>query len=179
MQACNDYLRMGPGRSLRDLVARYRDAGRNTTPTRSFSTLGDWSPRYGWVERAAQYDARLEAAKNAEAERIMREGLALAHERVRKLDVLAGFLEKQLYEIGEKGTYHNVWMPDQKGIGQGEYMTIVDIEHFNGSLIREFRETLADLAAETGGRVSRQQIEGVGGGPVVIAIGGINPVEDI
>jgi len=168
MQACNDYLRMGPGRSLRTLVAQYHEAEQNITPTRAFGTLAQWSNRYGWVERAAQYDARLEAEKNAEADRIMREGLALAHERVRKLDALAGFLEGQLYEQGENGTYHNVWMPDQKGIGQGEYMQVIDIEHFNGALIREFRETLADLAAETGGRIKKTEVSGKDGKALLI-----------
>ena len=173
MQACNDYLRMGPGRSLRTLAAQYAESGQNS-PTQSGGALNKWCGRYGWVERAAQYDVRLETEKNAEAERIMREGLALAHERVRKLDALAGFLEGQLYEIGERGTYHNVWMPDVKGIGQGEFMQVIDIEHFNAGLIREFRETLADLAAETGGRVDRKEITGSGGGPLVIELGGVD-----
>ena len=146
------------------MAGQYTDMPQNA-PTTRLDSLKHWSRRYGWVERAAQYDVGLEAAKNTEARRVMQEGLALAHERVRKLDVLAGFLESQLYEIGERGTYHNVWMPDVKGIGQGAFMQVIDIEHFNGSLIREFRETLADLAAETGGRVSKQEITGAGGGP--------------
>ena len=154
MQACNDYLRMGPSRSLSTLAAVYAESVQNA-PTDKHLTLKGWSRRYGWVERAAQYDVGLEAAKDAEAERIMREGLALAHERVRKLDALAGFLEEQLYERGDEGAYHNVWMPDVKGIGQGQYMQVIDIEHFNAALIREFRETLGDLAAETGGRVTK------------------------
>jgi hypothetical protein len=179
MQACNDYLRMGPSRSLRTLAEQYDKSERTMTPTTSFGTLGGWSDRYGWVERAAQYDARLEAEKNAEADRIMHEGLARVHERVRKLDALAGFLEEQLYERGDDGDYHNVWMPDVKGIGQGQYMQVIDIEHFNAALIREFRETLGDLAAETGGRVNKQEITGAGGGPLVVAIGGIDPEGDI
>ena len=163
IQACNDYLRMGPSRSLRSLAAHYDESERSITPTTALGTVARWSERYGWVERAAQYDARLEAEKNAEADRIMHEGLARVHERVRKLDALAGFLEEQLYERGDNGTFHNVWMPDVKGIGQGEYMQVIDIEHFNAALIREFRETLGDLAAETGGRVVKQAVEHSGG----------------
>ena len=179
IQACNDYLRMGPGRSLSALAEQYGDSRQNTAVTQSRNTLERWCGKYGWVERAAQYDARLEAEKNAEADRIMHEGLARVHERVRKLDALAGFLEEQLYERGDDGDYHNVWMPDVKGIGQGQYMQVIDIEHFNAALIREFRETLGDLAAETGGRVNKQEITGAGGGPLVVAIGGIDPEGDI
>jgi len=172
MQACNDYLRMGPSRSLSGLADLYAESIQNA-PTGRLLTLKGWSRRYGWVERAAQYDAGLEAAKNAEAERIMREGLALAHERVRKLDALAGFLEEQLYEQGKDGKHHNVWMPDVKSVGYGENAEIVTIEHFNGALIREFRDTLADLAAETGGRVKKQEITGGGGGPLIVELGGV------
>jgi hypothetical protein len=165
---------MGPSRSLRALAEQYSESEQNIAPTRSIGTLMGWSDRYGWVERAAQYDAQLEAEKNAEAQRIMREGLALAHERVRKLDALAGFLEEQLYEQGKDGKHHNVWMPDVKSVGYGENAEIVTIEHFNASLIREFRDTLADLAAETGGRVKKSEITGTDGGPLVIELGGVS-----
>ena len=168
IQACNDYLRMGPGRSLRSLAEHYSGSERNLAPTLSVGTLMGWSERYGWVERAASYDTRLEDAKNARAKDIMESGLALAHERVVKLKRLAGFLEEQMMEKGEGGVYHNVWLPDVKQIGSGADAKRVDIERFNQGIISEYRATLDDLAKETGGRVSKQEITGKDGGGLVI-----------
>lgn len=106
--ACNDYLRMGPGRSLRLLLAEYDKNARSITPTRSLGTLGKWSTDYGWQARADHYDAAIEADKQAaEKERqraiaerrkaIMEDGAALDFERVAKLKRLADFLEQQIY----------------------------------------------------------------------------------
>jgi len=116
-----------------------------------------WSSRYGWPARAESYDAQLEQQKTARANEIMHSGLALEHERVEKLEHLAAFLEEQIYEQGEGGVFHNVWLPDVKQIGAGEFAERVDIERFNAPLISEYRATLDDLAKETGGRKSKTQ----------------------
>lgn len=55
-----DYVRMGPGRSLRKLHATYcgqseGGAGAETPPTRRLATLEDWSSRYAWQDRLAAY----------------------------------------------------------------------------------------------------------------------------
>ena len=169
---------MGPGRSLRLLLERYRESEQNLAATRSQGTLWGWSARFGWQERAAAYDARLEADKDARAGEIMQSGLAVTHERVVKLKELAGFLEGQLYEQGEDGVYHNVWLPDVKQIGSGPDAERVDIERFNAPIIEQYRGTLDDLAKETGGR--KQAIEHSGDlGVRVIAIGGVDPDKDI
>jgi len=158
IQACNDYLRMGPGRSLTALAESYAESPQNA-PTANRWTLKRWCGSYAWVERAASYDARLEDAKNARAREIMESGLALAHERVVKLKNLAGFLEGQLYEQGADGVYHNVWLPDVKQIGSGADAERVDIERFNQGIISEYRATLDDIAKETGGRVVKQETD--------------------
>ena len=163
IQACNDYLRMGPGRSLTELLAGYAETRQNA-PTQRLHTLKGWSRAYAWQERAASYDARLEDAKNARAREIMESGLALAHERVNKLKSLANFLEEQMMERGENGVYHNVWVPDVKQIGRGDSAERVDIEHFNSAIISEYRATLDDIAKETGGRVNKQQTDITSGG---------------
>jgi len=180
VQGCNDFLRMGPGRSLAGLYRQYRETQGNTTPTRSKATIEDWSHRYGWTQRAEAYDRALEDEKNARAAQIMSEGLAQAHERVVKLRDLAGFLETQLYEQGEDGVYHNVWVPDVKQIGGGEFAERVDIEHFNAAIISEFRATLDDLAKETGGRVNKSEITGKDGEAIVFReIGGVDLANDV
>ncbi len=55
-QAFIDYALMGPGRSLRQLHARYRaqngiEPGTEKPPTRRLSTLGEWSSKYAWQKR--------------------------------------------------------------------------------------------------------------------------------
>jgi len=175
VQACNDFLRMGPGRSLRDLWRQYNKSEQNQTPTRSWGTLAAWSSRYEWASRAEVYDLQLEADKNERRDEIMASGLALVHERVDKLKWLADFLEEQINEQGEDGVYHNVWLPDVKQIGSGEYAERVDIERFNAALISEYRATLDDLAKETGGR--KQRVEHSGdeeGMPIRVFVGGID-----
>jgi hypothetical protein len=206
--ACNDYLRMGPGRSLRLLVAEYDKDARNSTPTQSLGTLGKWSAEYAWQTRADLYDAGLEAEKQAtEKERqrqiaerrkaIMEEGAAFDFERVALLKRHAEFLEQQIFyqpqpkvdeetarrlgieallgwadettdpeqldEIARrivakldpddpKAKYPHVWAQDVKGLAGGK---TVEVVRFNAALLSELRATLADIAAETGGRRQR------------------------
>lgn len=146
VQACNDYLRMGVGRSLRSLLLYWDEQGQTSTPTSNFSTLSEWSRRYGWTERAESYDAEIDQKKTERANEIMQSGLALFHERVDSLKRLAVFLHKEIQETDK------VWLPDVKQIGGGRDAKRVDIVRFNAPLIGEFRATLDDLAKETGGR---------------------------
>lgn len=166
--ACNDWLRLGPGRSLVALWQQYRETPPNTVPTRSLHTLNKWAPRYDWAGRAGLYDQAAEDAKTIRSQEIMATGLALAHERVAKLQQLAAFLEAQLYERGTDGVYHNVWVPDVKQIGSGKDAERVDLERFNQGLISEYRATLDDLAKETGGRKQTHELSGPGGGPLTV-----------
>ncbi len=159
MQACNDYLRMGPGRSLAGLRRRYLEMPQNTAPTRSSTTLSKWSQAYGWPQRAETYDAKLEEEKNARAREIMETGLAAAHERVLTLKHLAAFLESQLYMQGPNNEYKNVWLKHVKQIGYGDTAERVDLERFNAALIDQFRGVLDDLAKETGGRVRKGELD--------------------
>jgi hypothetical protein len=159
VQGCNDWLRMGPGRSLTVLLSRYTSSNQDSPPTLSEGTLKQWSSRFDWQNRAAVFDAQWEQYKNEERQRVFERELALDYERVDKLNRLGQFLEGQLYEQGEDGNYHNLWLPDVKVVGYGEFSEVVDIERFNAPLVRELRETLNDLAAETGGRVKNQNIK--------------------
>jgi hypothetical protein len=148
---------MGPGRSLADLIRTYRETPQNAA-TKSHNTLQGWSKRYGWAERAEEYDARIEEEKNAYAQEILETGLALTHERVKTLKELGELLLDQLHEKGEEGVLHNLWLPDVKQIGGGEYAERVDIERYNSPLISDICRILDDLAKETGGRVQKQDI---------------------
>jgi len=171
IQACNDYLRMGVGRSIAKLHQCYIDPSyKNEPPTTSFRWMGEWSRKFDWVKRAEEWDAQEEQRKTEAYNLAMKNGLALDYERVNSLKRLALFLESQVYEQGETGRYHNVWLPDSKSIGFGEYAEIVDIERFNAGLIQQFRGALDDLAKETGGRINKQEIGGVNGGPVTFKV---------
>lgn len=174
IQAVNDWLRMGPGRTLPALLSKYSEMQRNAAPTTSLSTLQHWSADYGWAERAAEYDQAWEERKNAQRERVLRAGLALDFRRVIKLTKLAKFLEDQVYELSEPDedgvqTYHNIWVPDVKSVRDGDNFKLVDFERFNPALVEQYRETLNDLAKETGGRVHKQDITS-GGEKVAVAV---------
>ena len=183
VQACNDYLRMGAGRSLAKLQQTYVNTSSETKPpTSSLRWMQEWSRKFDWVKRADEWDAQEEERKTLEYNLAMKNGLALDYERVNSLKRLALFLESQVYEQGTTGKYHNVWLPDVKSVGYGEFSEIVNIERFNAGLIQQFRGALDDLAKETGGRVNKQEVSGAGGGPVQfiqIEVGGINANEDI
>ena len=156
--ACNEWLRLGPGRTLPRLLERFIESKGESPPTRFLGTLRQWSARYNWEERAQEWDASAEERKNAAYREAMEEGLALDYERVSELKRLAGFLIEQTYEQGEGGVYHNVWLPDVKQIGSGDYAERVDIERFNAAMIDQLRGALDDLAKETGGRKTHTDI---------------------
>jgi hypothetical protein len=168
--ACNDYLRMGPGRSFSALAQKYNDLKKSQTPTQSLTTLFTWSSRFEWQQRATAFDAAWEAIKNEERRRVMEFGIALDFERVRKLMRLAEFLESQLYEQGEGGEFHNVWLPDVKSVGSGEFAERVDIERFNGDIISQYRAVLDDIAKEVGGRIKKQEVSGKDGGALIVQV---------
>lgn len=182
--ACNDYLRMGAGRSLAKLHQKYMETTTTTPPTRNLRVIGGWSQKYGWQERAETYDAQVEAEKNAERKRIMSEGLSLDYERVRRLKELADKLHGEIEGAvsaaeadsddegegdsenegdGEPGEAagHGIWLRDWKQIGGGEYASVVEIERFNNALLEQYRSTLDDIAKETGGRRQRTTVENI------------------
>ncbi|MCB0207720.1 MAG: hypothetical protein KDJ52_00230 [Anaerolineae bacterium] len=160
--ACNDYLRLGPGRSLAKLCRTYAEPGPIRPPTRHLATLKRWSADYNWQQRAALYDAEIEQQKSDYTQSIMKSGLALPHERVTELKALAWFLRQEIFIINDNGEIEGlnrdkVWLPDVKQIGGGEFAERVDLVRFNSSLFERFQAILDDLAKETGGRRQRRE----------------------
>ena len=164
--ACNDYLRMGAGRSLSDLIEDYESAMERgeSVPTSSRQTLYEWSSRFGWASRCREYDAEIEGIKNDTAQQILGSGLALSHERVLSLKALAVKLENELNDDS------SLWLEDFKQLGRGKETKVLRIVRFNGSLIHQFRNTLDDLAKETGGRVRKQEFTGAEGSPLGVGV---------
>lgn len=158
--ACNDWLRLGTGRSLSTLLQKYCETLQNAAPTQSINTLQDWSKKFMWAERATEYDADYEAIKNAERQAVMQYGAALDYDRVQRLKRLLDLLEAQIYERGLEGDLHNIWLPDVKQIGSGDSAERVDIERFNAALLSEYRSTLDDIAKEVGDRRQKTDVAG-------------------
>jgi len=161
---------MGVGRNLRELIDQYQLRATRIKgfkpPTLSYATIKGWASTFDWSNRATEYDANFEALKNEERQKVFANELVNDFGRVRKLVELAEFLESQLFEQDENGNFHNVWNPDVKGVGQGLEAMIVDIEKFNPAIIEQYRATLADIAKEVGGRVTKTEVAGNGGGAI-------------
>lgn len=167
VQACNDYLRLGPGRTLGKLADKYAKTRRSMPPTDSENTIKVWSAENEWLARASNYDAELEQEKNERRRKEMENGLALDYERVRKLKRLAAFLEGEIYFEGDgteivsdegdtvSDAHPKVWLADVKQVGSGEFAERVDLVRFNSALIAEYRAALDDLAKEVGGRKAK------------------------
>lgn len=158
VQACNDFLRLGVGRTVPMLHDEYEFTLENLSPTKSLPTLYQWHKEFEWKARAAIYDVDLEQRKNAEREAVIKSGLALEYERVKKLTRLARLLESQIYEQSGDGTFPNLWVRDVKSVGYKDDAEIVDIERFNPALLEQYRKTLEDIAKEVGGRIVRTDL---------------------
>jgi len=182
--ACNDWLRMGPGRTLPKLLKKYGKTPQDTAPTDSINTLQKWSQDFKWAERATAYDAELERQKNILRQIEFARGATLDYVRTRKLRRLLALLEKQLYEKGvdadgniDPAKLPNLWLKDVKQIGAGEHSERVDIERFNSPLIEQLRGALDDLAKETGGR--RQKVDANVSGALTINFTGNADPDDV
>jgi hypothetical protein len=123
---------------------------------KSTRLLAGWSAKYDWVKRAAAYDQEQERlreeARQAEIKKVMSKGFANAHTRVKYLNKLA---KRQWKDMDNE---NNVWLPDVKQIGGGEFAERVDLVRYNAALDAEFRASLDDIAKETGGRVKKAHI---------------------
>lgn len=157
-----DYCQMGVGRSLAALFKIY--LATDYPPTKSFSTLANWSKNFGWVRRAEAFEreqaAQAQAVYEARRQSILETGLAQKHERLCKLYDMFNRLYDDFQVEG------NVWMHEAKGIGAADNFTIVDTVRFNAALVSEIRNTLADIAAEVGGRPRKTELTGRNGGPI-------------
>lgn len=162
--ACNDYLRLGAGRSLRRLLDKYNAGDPDAAPVRSLDTLNRWSGRFNWQERAAEYDAYIERMKTEEHERVMRSGFALEAVRVQKLSEIINRLDVLMSVENENGV--PVHLLDSRG-------------NFRPALMAELRATLADIAAETGGRIRKNEVTGSNAAPVEMRFRFVNSFNDM
>ncbi len=153
VQACNDYLRMDIERSLAKLQQKYVEpASKTKVPTKHLRTLSTWSSRWGWVERAEEYDAIIiEAEKNERAKEARETGLALDYERIIALKNLAD----KLMAVINDGLYSEKMIK----VGSGEHALLFPTEEYNKDEIDHLLKVIKDLAEETGGRIKKREIE--------------------
>lgn len=144
---CNDFLRMGPGRSTKGLL-KILEPGMTATERQ----IAHFKHRNRWDERAVIYDQQSETEKNFKAREMLSTGLALTYNRVAELKALA---EKLTGYINDED---RVWLTDVKILGLGHGAKRIDVIRFNYHLIDQFRETLNDLALEVGGRVRKTEL---------------------
>ncbi len=159
--ACNDYLRMGAGRSIDKVQQKYSDSTVESPPTKNLRVLFRWSSSFGWVERAQAYENALQAIESAEVQRLRTQGLAADFERIRELDTIYQALKVEFKE--GKG----LWYTDIKMSAKGD---TVDVPVFNKALIDSMRGVLDDIAKEAGGRKVKSEITGKDGSDMILRV---------
>jgi hypothetical protein len=122
-------------------------------PTQNFNTIGRWSSRNDWVDRASAYDEEVQKMLAEEEERALKEGLASVGRRIIKLTEIAEQLEDEL----EDGM---LWLERVKGIGSGQDGTFERVEElqFNAQLIKQLRGVYDDIAKELGQRATNVDV---------------------
>ncbi len=150
---------------VRSIVAVFREEQpeenrgkqRKDAPGPWYEKANQWQ----WEDRAAAWDAhqdeQIEKRIVAERKKVSTSRYALIHKRIQKLDEIAekliGYLDDEDY----------IWLPDVKAIGNGPGAERVDLVRFNDALFSEIRAHFADIAAEMGERVKKQEITGKDG----------------
>lgn len=153
--------------SKRTLIAVYRKEARKHKSRKGArksvrsGVPGAWSEaatQWHWQSRAEAWDGDQRAQMTAQYEKrkaeILSSGFALNFIRIEALTEVATLLQKELKQPSKR------WLPDVKGVGQGENFQMVDIVRFNAPIIQQFRETLDDIAIEMGDRVRGVKLSG-------------------
>jgi hypothetical protein len=150
IEACNDYLRMGRVRTINGL-ARWYEANPKLAIFGK-RQINYARALYRWEERAALYDRETERQLNLEAQEALNTGLALAHERVKELKRIYEALRAKMLTQDDPPAEAT---PDPTAVppaADEKKTTRPPKEKINLFVVKEMRDTLADLAAETGGR---------------------------
>lgn len=126
---------MGPTRGIASLAAILTKASPDLYSASAKIQLYQWADRFGWDERARQYDAAREIQARAKAAEVLNSGLALLSERVQMLKNLGVLIYNKYIECV---------MLDGAG---------TEVKELNVTAVRELRGVLDDIAKETGGRI--------------------------
>jgi len=171
LRAFDDFVALGPGRTLAALLHLYQN--QPDAPTHHIATLKEWSMRHGWtarLEAMARADAeRAERLRQEHRDRILASDFALVEERVAALNQLAQVTLAELTRPDDP----TLWVRDKKSIitgqrpvlsadgdrviGQTTEYEVFEVARFNAAEVQQFRGLLDDIAKDTGGR--KQQME--------------------
>ncbi len=167
--ACNDFLRLGPGRTIPALGHHYLTLKGQEPPTRSYGTLQTWSYKHLWTKRAASYDVQYDEYKTAMSQSALETGVALVWERVNRLKMLEEKLLDLIFGNEQEGQEAKLFLEDWKQTGSGEFAETHKLERFNSTLVDQYRKILDDLAQETGGR-KKAGAQGFDEDPIVVKV---------
>ena len=155
--ACNDYLKLGPRRSITKLKKKYdkrydkaEKAGLDTlesVPRYHRTLLSKWCYDFRWVARAEHYEQQRQKKLAIQDKLVLEQGLSRPACRVEELTSLYNKLTKVLDKDG-------LYMRDTftyKG-------TMTTKKRYNASLINNIRGILDDIARETGGRTQYSDV---------------------
>ena len=167
--AFNDYLAMGPDRSLPKLADEYRNRI-DSVPTRQLSRLLAWSRAHAWQQRLADI---------AEAERqaIVTQGIADKVERVRGYNERRELMCQVIAERGADpgmqdvaGGRTGLIVHNVKGVGKGEDFQLIDLYEVDTGLLKELREHEKQAAQELGQWTEKRELTGKDGGPLEVKV---------
>jgi hypothetical protein len=155
INVCNQYLRMGQGRSLAKLHIKLTEAAQlHGGKVPSERTLKEWSANFDWVDRSVQYDRMIAAQDDEINEEFRRQyllgGLALPENRIEHLTQLEESLFRQVMNPDD------LWLTEMKNIRDSDgTWAKTEIRRFNGVLVQQWRGILDDIAKEVGDRKDR------------------------
>ncbi len=168
--ACNDFLRMGPGRKLIVLAMNYADDKyTDKPPTKSYNVLQNWSQKFDWPTRATYYNKAYDAYKTTMTSAALETGVALTFERVLKLKRLESLLLTMITGGDAGPNASQLWLDDVKQTGSGKTAEVHTLQRFNSALVDQYRKILDDIAQETGGRQKGKQ-RGTKDAPLVLKV---------
>jgi hypothetical protein len=180
--AFNDYLTLGPGRSLEKLLERYRTVP--NPPTTRLPTLKGWSARFGWQERLAEIAERERQAIVARGIVDKESRVAVADEWLQAMRRLREARAKDPLLVGVPGGETGLLVPSPKLVkvyatpdepatdGEGEELVsakrdVLVYEYaFDAALAKEVREYLKYAAQERGEWTEKREVTGKDGGPI-------------
>lgn len=143
----NQFRLVGPERNLTRFYRNYRIARgteqKNTVAMKLPSRWCEISAGWFWKNRAEAWDAAMRDMQELAAQEVLQTGLALSHERLRKLSLMANKLE-------------TILLDDDRP------------KYINADLLEQYRGVLDDIAKEKGERNKETKILGMQTGTVII-----------
>lgn len=162
VQACNDFLRLGPGRSLVKLYEFYTEKRTKTEkniqkpPTNSLKTIQGWSGKYNWAKRAESFDETFEEEKTEVYRDVVQETIASKYKRIEELIAL--------YEEIRGEVKHPIIVD---GVVMTHPTTKDPLYYIDTKVVAQVRGTLDDLAKEVGERIAKSALVNKDGDDVI------------